>query len=58
MELQYKIDGLEAKVDGWKASLDGVAVDDDKDISSPNDVANFLTVSKERRHVSIQSSKP
>ena len=49
MELQYKIDGLEAKVDGWKASLDGVVVDDDKDISSPNDVANFLTVSKERQ---------
>ena len=49
MELQYKIDGIEAKVDGWKASLDGVVVDDDKDISSPYDVANFLTVSKERQ---------
>lgn len=49
LELQYKIDELEAKADGWKASFEGLVTEAENKISSPDDVADILAASVERQ---------
>lgn len=53
LELQYKVDHLEAKIEGWIFAFEGLATNADLGISSPDDVAGILAASTLRQDTQL-----
>jgi hypothetical protein len=49
LELQYKVDDLEAKIEGWIFAFEGLSTNAELGISSPDDVTDVLAASTLRQ---------